>query len=407
MLLEINYGGDKLELRFPDSLTIDRFECKASVREVDSHAFLGRIGMTEKELFPINQADLFVVNDAYRPTPTADILRRLSESRRISKKARFIVATGCHGAPTESQLEAVFGEMYPKLKNRILIHDARNLDSMVSVGEDESDNAIYLNREFVEAGKVVVIGSVEPHYFAGFTGGRKSIFPGLCDYETTVRNHRLATSFDASPVKLEGNPVEQNLRELMKLVKDKQIFSIQLLLDKKGQMHAFYCGDIDSSFQRACEQSRDIFSTKVKDRYDLLLAEVRPPLDANLYQLQKSLENSQQAVANGGTMILFSPCREGIGSDSFYKLVDKWQAFQKNSGRRKHDFGIHKLSRVAQIAQRIDVRLYSDLDDGIPDKVFYKTEKNPQEIINNLTRNKKGIRIACVNDAAHTVLRSH
>lgn len=407
MLISISYGGNKLKLEIPDSVTCDYYECKGVTEELDTHAFLGRINMAEKEFFPVVQADLFVINDAYRPTPTSDILKRLSESRKLGKKSKFLIATGCHQAPTQKQLESIFGNMYGKLRNRILIHDAHDKDTMESLGEDDSGNPVYINKYFNNAEKVVVIGSVEPHYFAGFTGGRKSIFPGLCDFETTVRNHRLAVSFDASPVKLEGNPVERHLRHLMKLVAQKEILSIQLILNKNNLMQAIYCGDINLSFKRASELSREIFSTKVNTNYDLLLAEVLPPLDANLYQLQKSLENSQRAVSNGGTMLLFSPCREGIGSDSFYKLADKWQNFQKYSGRRKHDFGIHKLCRVAQIAQRIDVRLYSELEEGVPDKVFYKSEKNPQEVIQKLIDNNKGIRVAHVHDAAHTVLRTH
>jgi len=406
MFVSVCYGEDKLELKLPDSVECDYYECKAIAKEIDSHAFLGRVNMAEKELFALSLADLFVVNDAYRPTPTYDILNRLYQNGRLSKKAKFLIATGSHQAPDETQLKSIFGELYAKLKNRILVHDARDKDSMVHIGEIENNHQVYINRLFHEAEKVVVIGSVEPHYFAGYTGGRKAFFPGLCDYETIVQNHRLAVSFDASPVKLAGNPVEQNLQSLMKLISDKAILSIQAVLDKNNRMQAIFCGKIESSFRRACELAREIYSSKIKKRYDLLLAEVRPPLDCNLYQLQKSLENSQSAVTNGGTILLFSPCREGIGSDSFYKLADRWREQSANT-KDEDDFGIHKLSRVAQIAQRIDVRLYSELAENVSDKVFFKSENNPQEIIEGLIDNNKSIRVALVRDAGHTVLRTH
>lgn len=406
MLVSVCYGEDKLELKLPDSVECDFYECKAVAKEIDEHAFLGRVTMAEKELFPISQADLFVVNDAYRPTPTFEIFKRLYQNGRLSKKAKFLVATGCHNSPNESQLKSIFGELYGKFKSRILIHDARDKNSMVQLGETEEGFPVYINKSFYEAEKVVVIGSVVPHYFAGFTGGRKALFPGLCDYDTTVRNHRLAVSFDASPVKLEGNPVEQNLQSLMRLISEKAILSIQVVLDKESKIQAVFCGKIDSSFRRACELAQKIYSSKIKKRYDLLLAEVCPPLDCNLYQLQKSLENSQDAVTDGGTILLFSSCHEGIGSDSFYKLADRWRD-SSISALDQDDFGIHKLSRVAQIAQRINVRLYSELSDGLSDKVFYKTEKNPQKVIDKLVENKKSIKVAYVRDAAHTVLRTH
>ena len=406
MLVSVSYGEDKLELKLPDSVECDFYECKAIAKEIDSHAFLGRVTMAEKELFAISQADLFIVNDAYRPTPTSEILNRLYQNGRLSKKAKFLIATGTHQAPNETQLKSIFGDLYEKLKKRILIHDARDLNSMVQLDETEDGFPVFIHRSVAEADKVVVIGSVEPHYFAGYTGGRKAFFPGVCDYETTRRNHRLAVSFDATPVKLEGNPVEQNLQSLMKLISDKPVLSIQMVLDNDNQIQAVFCGKIESSFRRACELAQKAYSSKIKKRYDLLLAEVRPPLDCSLYQLQKSLENSQPAVANGGTIMLFSPCREGIGSESFYKLAEKWRKPESNS-IDEDDFGIHKLSRVAQIAQRIDVRLYSELEKDVSDKVFFKTEKNPQEIIERLIENNKSIRVALVRDASHTVLRTH
>ncbi len=406
MLVSICYGEDKLELKLPDSVECDFYECKALAKEIDSHAFLGRVTMAEKELFVISQADLFIVNDAYRPTPTSEILHRLYENGRLSKKAKFLVATGCHQAPDETQLKTIFGDLYEKLKKRILIHDARDLDSMKHLGETEDGFPVYINKHFCEAEKVVVIGSVEPHYFAGYTGGRKAFFPGISDFETTKRNHRLAVSFDDAPVKLEGNPVEHNLQVLMKLISDKPVLSIQAVLNKANKIQAVFCGKINSSFRRACELAQKVYSSKIKKRYDLLLAEVCPPLDCSLYQLQKSLENSQAAVTNGGTIMLFSTCREGIGSESFYKLADRWRE-PSSKTNNEDDFGVHKLSRVAQIAQRIDVRLYSELADNISDKVFFKTEKNPQKIIDKLVDNNRNIRVALVRDASHTVLRTH
>jgi len=363
--------------------------------------------MAENQLFPISEADLFVVNDAYRPTPTDRILRWLSESNRLRKTQKFLIATGCHEGPNEYQMKAIFGDMYAKIKGRLLVHDARDKNEMVQIGEDSEQHPIFLNRHFHEAEKVVIVGSVEPHYFAGFTGGRKSVFPGLCDYDTTVRNHRLGVSFEAAPLRLDKNPIEENLRELMHLVCDKEIFSIQMVMGKEGHIEAIFCGDIQSSFRRACEHSAHLFSYKTGAEYDLVLAEVRSPLDTNLYQLQKSLENSQTAVRNGGSMILFSRCHEGIGPDSFYNLADKWKSDTAARRAGTDDFGIHKLARVAQIGQRIDIWLYSELEDGISDKVFFKTTKNPQEIIDRTIQNKNGVRTAVVRDAGHTVLRAH
>ncbi|MCP4614731.1 MAG: hypothetical protein GY845_39120, partial [Planctomycetes bacterium] len=88
MLVSVSYGENKLELKLPDTVECDYYECKAIAKEIDSHAFLGRVTMAEKEQFLISQADLFVVNDSYRPTPTFEILNRLFKNGRLGKKAK-------------------------------------------------------------------------------------------------------------------------------------------------------------------------------------------------------------------------------------------------------------------------------------------------------------------------------
>ncbi len=147
-----------------------------------------------------------------------------------------------------------------------------------------------------------------------------------------------------------------------------------------------------------------MFGLKARHEYDLILAEVLPPLDSNLYQLQKSLENCQQAIADGGTVILFSPCRGGVGSESFYRLADNWQPGVIPDDRTADFFGVHKLHRTRVIGDRLNVFLYSELAPGVPDKVYFKSTAKPQEIIYNIASIKKNPKVALVRDAGHVVL---
>jgi len=404
MHVVINYGTDKLTLRLPDSAELSEYGQSASAGAVDEAEFIQAVGIAEPDLFPIGTADLFVVNDAYRPTPTEQILKWLLSEGKLNVKAKFLIATGCHQRPDDRQLRKIFGEFIDKMSDRLFIHDAKDRNSMIEVGTDRTGEKVLINRHFYESERVVVIGSIEPHYFAGFTGGRKSIFPGLCDYETTVRNHNMGISFDAAPVKLAGNPVHEHLQFLMTLVSEKKIFGIQIVCGYEGIANAIECGQLDSAFYRAAKLSRRLFEMVVANKYDLILAEVRPPLDSNLYQLQKSLENCQSAVQDGGMVILFSPCHEGIGSDAFYKLADRWNKDGNIRAHANDSFGVHKLHRVNKIGERINVYLHSELDEGIPDKVFFKSALEPQEMIDKLMKKDDELNIAIVRDAGHTVL---
>lgn len=404
MVVTICYGDINLRLELPDPVDFDEFECLAGEDAIEYGNFVSQLKQAEIDRINIYSADLFIINDAFRPTPTATILEWLQAAGKLSTDARFLISTGAHARPTEAELKKILGALYDELKDRTLVHDARDRENLVEVGREAGNHAVLINRNFLKAKRVVVIGSVEPHYFAGFSGGRKSIFPGLCDYETIVRNHNRAVSFDAAPMKLKGNPVEEHLESLMKFIPADKIFSIQTVSGSDGQIKGIYCGTLESTFPSAVECARKIYGLKARYEYDLILAEVRPPLDSNLYQLQKSLENCQQAIADGGTIILFSPCRGGVGSESFYKLAERWQPGAVPGDSFGDFFGVHKLHRTNVISDRINVFLYSELAPGIPEKVYFKSAAKPQEIVYNIASIKKNTRIALVHDAGHVVL---
>ncbi len=367
--------------------------------------FTEAVREAEAAVFAVSQADLIIVNDAYRPTPTALIIDWLTRLAILNEKTKFLVATGTHSAPDDKQLEKIFGVTGRKFRERIVVHDCRDYSQMEEVGLD-SQSPVYLNRHFMYAEKVVAISSVEPHYFAGFTGGRKSIFPGLCDYDSTVRNHNLAVSPEAAPMKLQGNPVENHLQKLMALVTDKPVLGIQVVMGPEENIHAIYVGQLQDAFDAARLLSGKVFGCHTDLKFDLILAEVSPPLDANLYQLQKSLENSQAAVRDGGTILLFSPCREGIGSDAFYRLAESVDDETAKTADSRDRFGIHKITRTRNIARRINIYLYSELAKGIPERVYYRSTRNPQEVIDKALSGRNSPVIGLVHDAGHTVLIS-
>jgi nickel-dependent lactate racemase len=151
---------------------------------------------------------LFIVNDGTRPTPTAKVLEILHERIR-GIDSRFIVATGAHREPTEEEFRFIFGSLYGELRDRVDVHDSHDSSQMVHVGTSRNGTEMHVNRLGVAAHKLVVIGSVEPHYIAGYTGGRKFFLPGIASYGTIEQNHSYAIRPDASPLTLAGNPVHE------------------------------------------------------------------------------------------------------------------------------------------------------------------------------------------------------
>lgn len=403
--VELKYHDGTIVWRLPDEAAIDSFaprnaeymigfeDLQAELRRVDGHRCLH------------TQDPLIVVNDAYRSTPTPKILDWIDQIESgVLDRAGFLVATGTHPAPTESQLELIFGHHLNRIDHRYSVHDCRDKDSLEQVGVDGFGRPVMLNRTVLRASRVIVIGSVEPHYFAGYTGGRKSLFPGLTDFATVERNHNLACSLDCRPLRLGGNPVAEHLEQLLEFVESVSFLSFQTVLDANSNLAGICCGDLGDSFRRATSIADAVYANRVALPYDLVIAEMQPPLDANLYQLQKALENCQAAVRDGGAIILVSSCREGVGSSAFFDQADGWD----RKANRPRDgilrFGCHKLSRVAETANRIGVYVYSELHDNDVRRVFYepldKTE--PIEFISR--SNSAALRVAVVHDAGNTVL---
>jgi len=406
MEIKLAYGKNKLILEVPDSVEVDTYSSLPVERPVDYAVFETAFAQSGAGAFLSGEPPLIIVNDGYRHTPTFRILQwldRLDPS--LMARASFLVATGAHNLPSESHLRKIFGSFYNGIKKSLFCHDAHKKANMSGLGVDQMGGEVYVNRLIKDTDRIFIIGSVEPHYFAGFTGGCKSIFPGLTDLATIERNHNLANSLQAAPMKIEGNPVAEHLWSLYDLLDDKKFFTVQLVSDCAGQTAAAFFGDVKSAFMKASAYARKLFAPTVGKRYDVVLCEVRPTLDKNLYQAQKALENCQSAVVNGGDAVVVSACEEGIGSDYFFKLAEKWDKEKNRAFDGAMHFGSHKLSRVNAMRKRIGVHLCSGLDDNIVRQVFYEPIGDLNDFINKKAKSKNKISLALVRDAGHTVLK--
>lgn len=406
MVVDVSYGNSKITLKFPDSVRVDCFEPVSFDKVLSCKDFLAYMEKYGPE-FLTGEIPLVVVNDGFRSTPTSQVLSWLEAyNPRIIEKAAFLVACGTHPLPTERHFQKIFGDFYPRIKERVVCHDASDTGSLKSVGRDRFDKDVFVNGLLLESERVLFITSVEPHYFAGFTGGRKSVFPGLADFDTVVRNHNLANSLEAAPMKLDGNPVAEHLEELLGLVDDRSFFSFQILLDARGQLVGMFTGSLREAFREAVSMAREIYEAKASERYDAVICEMLPPLDKDLYQAQKALENCQAGVKNGGAAIVVSSCDEGIGSKHFFELAQNWDAGKNTARDDLEHFGSHKLSRVLSMKKRINVFLHSRLPDETVRQVFYEPLKDIQGYFNKQIENNKYYTVGIVRDAGSTVLNT-
>ncbi len=356
--------------------------------------------------FIANARDLlFIVNDYTRPTPTAKILEVIYPKTR-DKNTKFIIATGIHRAPTEDELKSIFGNYYNLLKDRIYIHDARKDEDMVYLGISSTGTEMNVNKIGIEANKLVIIGSVEPHYFAGYTGGRKSFLPGIASYKTIEQNHRHALSPRAQTLVLEGNPVHEDMVDALKTIEGKEIFSIQTVLDGKKRIYHCTSGHIHDSFLMAIEKAHEVYCVDIREKTDIVVAVAGYPSDVNLYQSQKALDNGKLALKEGGILILVSECSSGIGEEAYFNLLASSKTPQEALKKIEQGYklGYHKAAKMAEIATWAEIWGVTGLAEQDVEKAFIKPFHEVQEALEKaIERKGEKAKILFLLDASLTV----
>jgi lactate racemase len=403
MRLQVPYGKDgTLEADIDDKNILGVIEPNevaiGDETEVIRQALANPIGSPSLKEFLKDARDvLFIVNDPTRPTPTARIIDMIQDDI-AGQKVSFIVATGIHRAPTEEEYIQIFSEKYyKKYKDVIHSHDAKR-DEMVYLGTSKNGTVMKVNRLGVDAHKVVIISSVEPHYFAGYTGGRKSFLPGIAAHETIEQNHKLALKQEACALKLKGNPVHEDMIDALSTVK-KEIFTISTVLDKKHRIYAATAGDIYKSMEAAVSKAEEVFCAKIPQKADIVVSVVKFPSDIDLYQAQKGIDNAKYALKEGGILILVAKCRMGIGEESFVRLLSSASSPKDALDRIEKKFvvGYHKAAKMAEVGLWAQVWAVADLDPKLLESIFIRPFSSLQTALDE-ARKEKG------NDAKVLVL---
>ncbi|HDS08674.1 MAG TPA: nickel-dependent lactate racemase [Firmicutes bacterium] len=332
---------------------------------------------------------LIIVNDGTRPTPTAKVLKRIRKYLE-GLPFKFIIATGAHRAPTEEEYNFIFGDLYNEFGDRIYVHDAKKKEDMVYLGESRNGTPMWVNKLGVEADRILIIGSVEPHYFAGFTGGRKAFLPGIASYETIEANHKFALEENAKALNLENNPVHLDMVDAIKTIKNKKIFSIQTVLDKDKNIYDVKTGDINESFNAAIKSAKEVFCVNIKQKYDIVVTIAPYPMDVDLYQSQKAIDNAKYALNENGIMILISECRTGIGDETFFNLMKECETIEEVFEKIKtgYKLGYHKAAKIMEIMRWAQIWAVTNLNPDLLESILIKPFDSIQDAIETAVQQK-------------------
>jgi len=274
---------------------------------------------------------VIVVSDITRPIPYFAFLPQmleLIESAGIEKdEILILVATGMHRVSTYEEYVEMFEKIIADNYN-IIDHNSECEKDLIELKNKKSwsGNSITLNRHFVEAGFKITTGLVEPHFMAGFSGGRKAVCPGLSSFETVKNFHgfEFLASKKACNGNLKGNPLHEEALSVAKAAKVD--FSVNVILNKNRNVIKAFAGDIDSAHLAACDFVTGCACPTVTEAADVVLTSSGGyPLDASFYQCVKGMVSCLPAIKTGGTIISFGGCSEGIGSSHYSETMSKYE----------------------------------------------------------------------------------
>jgi nickel-dependent lactate racemase len=370
MIVDLRYGEDVLKLDVPDK------NLRAVLRPNDAHGLkvcdddIAGLRKSLSEFVVPARSLLLVVNDHTRPTPSEDILT-LIEPALAGKELWFIIACGSHPAPTERQLKQVLGRYYGQHKDHVLVHDAKDKTRLRFLGKTRRGTEAWVNEQVFKADRLIAINSVEPHYFAGYTGGRKSILPGISGYDTITQNHRLSLDSAARTLALQGNPVHEDMTEVARMV-PRSVFGIQVIVDNEHNLCAIAYGDLFHSFEAAIPQAKRVFCVPIRERADIVIAVSTAPYDVDFYQQQKALANGKLALREGGILIGVSRCRTGVGDDTFVKLLSSVRTPDEAIEKIRANFvlGYHKSAKLAEMVLACEIWNVAGVPDDVVRSVF-------------------------------------
>jgi nickel-dependent lactate racemase len=308
----------------------------------------------------------------------------------------LLVATGAHRKPTEEEYRQILGPHYDRLRPRCVHHDAHKEEEMADLGRTRNGTPILLNKRLFEADRIIATGSVEPHYFGGFTGGRKAFLPGIAAFRTIEANHKQALSPQARSLALEGNPVHEDMMDALPLIKA-PVFSFMTVLDKEQAVAAAAAGDLLSSFYAAVETARRIFCVSIPARADIVVSVAKFPMDIDLYQSQKAIDNGALALKDGGDLILISSCRDGIGDEAYARLLAEASspADALDRIRAGYKLGYHKAAKMAEVSGRATVRAVTELSAERLKSMFIEKAPSPQAALDKALQKARDRGIPC------------
>ncbi len=270
-----------------------------------------------------NRRAVIIVEDQTRPTPVDLVaLPLINELNRLGisdESIEVVIGRGTHRETTREEIRQKLGkEVVSRLK--VSIHDPDDKDNLVNVGTTSRGTPCWANRKVVEAGFKVGIGTINPHYFAGYGGGPKIVLPGISGRDTIRHNHVMIREPGTTQGNMEGNPLWEDMLEAARLVG--LDMKIDCLLNSEKKIYRVFMGDVEAGQKEAVKALIEVYGAAVPKMADVTITSAFP-LETDLIQSGKSILLADDITRPGGTVILLSACPDGAGPLMYETLAER------------------------------------------------------------------------------------
>ncbi len=327
--LSIPYGKDRMTARLAGSRCLGIFKPALPRAAEDEAAEVARalaapIGSAPLcELARGKRNAVVIASDHTRPVPSRILMPQLLAELRKGAPGidvTILIATGFHRGTTRDELVAKFGERIVE-DEKIVIHDSTDDGAMVKLGTLPSGGELIINRLAVETDLLISEGFIEPHFFAGFSGGRKSVLPGIASKTTVLANH--CSEFIRSPFARTGNLADNPLHcDMLYAAEQARLaFILNVVIDGEKRIVRAFAGDSGKAHVAGCEFLRGLAGVEVPEADIVITGNGGFPLDQNVYQAVKGMTAGEAVCREGGVIILCAACNDGHGGEAFYRSL--------------------------------------------------------------------------------------
>jgi len=416
--IKLAYGRHGLFVDLPESVEViePRFVPGLS-DEINSLRNSLRIPIASPPLFDLVKPGNSVVvvhTDITRATPNDRIIPVLLEELALAGISRrditLLNGLGTHRPQTEEELRYMLGSDIVE-KYRCVQHDCYDDVNLVSLGKTSLGNPVRINRGYLEADVRILTGFIEPHFFAGFSGGPKAILPSLAGAESVISNHgqTMIAHPNATWGITQGNPIWEEMREVA--LRTNPTFLLNVSLNSKKEITGVFAGDMLEAHSKGCSFLKDTVMVAVEEPYDLVITTNSGyPLDLNLYQTVKGMSAASKIVRKGGHIITASACEDGLPDHGQYaKLLAEAGSPQGVLEMiSQPDFKMQDQWQVqvqAQLQLHANIHVYSDglKIEQIEQALFHPCENIGQTVERILEEYGPNTRICVLPEGPQTI----